>query len=66
VVDPKPLLDVPAIILLCKDVARGHMRQGANVKRARARNHLVTRDHRPRSYQEMELALTRPSLGSAF
>jgi hypothetical protein len=41
-VDPKPLLDVPAIIHLRKDVARGHMRQGANEKRAHARNYVVT------------------------
>jgi hypothetical protein len=40
-VNPKPLLDIHTIIRLCKDVARGHMRQEANEKRARARNHVV-------------------------
>jgi hypothetical protein len=33
VVDPKPLLGVPTIVRLRKDLARGHMRQGANEKR---------------------------------
>jgi hypothetical protein len=42
VVYPKPLLDTPAIIFLRKDVAKGHMRHGANEKRDRAHNHVVT------------------------
>jgi hypothetical protein len=41
VVNPKPLLDAPTIALLRKDVARGHMRQGANEKRAHTHNHVV-------------------------
>jgi hypothetical protein len=38
VVDPKPLLGAPAIMCLRKDLARGHMRQGANEKRASTLN----------------------------
>jgi hypothetical protein len=29
-VDPKPLLGAPAIVRLRKDIARGHMQEGAN------------------------------------